>query len=270
MEAQLQRCGRLVGALAALGIVAGSVASFAGQDAAAADAAPRGVRAAAPVAVLAPDDARATVALRECLPRKRAATFEVRAQRLAGSVRVGVRVALLERRDGTPWRTLGPRPARWLWSTPGASALVVDRKYRRLRPGRKYRVRVDVVWRDRRGAALARAKRLSPVCRVPPALPNLRPVSLAIRRGGLYKVVVRNAGSAPSAPTTATIVAGPWQGTVAVPALRPGSVHELATFGPPCPAGSVVTATVDPGRVVRELNEGDNTLAKVCPPPVSR
>lgn len=270
MEAQLHRGGRLVGALAAVGVVVGSAASFAGANAAAADAAQHGASAESSVAVPAPDDAPATVALRECLPRKRAATFEVRAQRLAGSVRVGVRVALLERRDGKPWREVGARPARWLWSTPRASALVVDRKYRRLRPGRKYRVRVDVVWRDRRGAALARAKRLSPVCRVPPALPNLRPVSLAVRPGGLYKVVVRNAGSAPSAPTTATIVAGPWQGTVAVPALRPGAVHEVATVGPLCPSGSVVTATVDPGRVVRELNEGDNTLAKVCPPPVSR
>ena len=120
----------------------------------------------------------------------------------------------------------------------------------------------------RMASLIRRARRLSSTCRQGGALPNLR--VRAHRRPpperppSAMPSTCSNRGRAASAPTTLALsVDGDTVDTPVIGPLPAREARRIFVNGPAC-AGSV-TATVDPGDVVREGNELDNSRTAFCP-----
>jgi subtilase family serine protease len=126
---------------------------------------------------------------------------------------------------------------------------------------------VQFRWYDADGQLLRRTRRLSPACKQAGALPNLRVTRIGGRvvNGTVrYAVDVANRGRAASTPTTLALsVDGAVVDTPVLGVLAAGEKRRMFVNGPACTRS--VTARVDPGDVVAEANERDNSRTAGCP-----
>jgi CARDB len=199
----------------------------------------------------------------------RSVVYEGRMRRIAGTRKMQMRFALQWRQPGsTHWTAVkAPGLGSWVSSDAGVKTYTFTKRIENLAAPATYRVLVRFRWLDARGHRLGSDQVASKSCRQPDLRPNLVPKRVYSQRIGdpasrRYVVVVRNAGAT---------AAGPFD--VGLGALAPGhtvdlgpGVSTLGTFeGPRCDAPATLTATVDPGGLVDEADEDDNTLTVPCP-----
>ena len=201
------------------------------------------------------------------LPADRFALFRGSARRVSGTERMWIRFTLQERAGGRFRRVLAPGLGTWRKSRPGVRRFAVRQRVLELGEGAAYRVAVSFRWYDEGGELLRRKRKLSPLCRQGGALPNLRVLRVGGRRTGAtvrYAVDVVNRGRAASSATAlALAVDGDTVDSPPIGPLGAGESRRVFVNGPPCVAS--VTATVDPGDLVREGNERDNGRTAACP-----
>ena len=198
----------------------------------------------------------------------RLAVFRGAARRVAGTDRMWIKFKLQERTPGARFRSItAPGLSVWRRSRSGVRRFAVRQRVLALGEGAAYRVAVYFRWYDADGNLLRRARRISPACRQDGELPDLqvsrvggRPVNGTFR----YAVDVVNRGSAASAATTLALsVDGDVVDTPALGPLAPGETIRLFVNGPACDGS--VKARVDPGDVVAEADERNNSRVVACP-----
>lgn len=213
----------------------------------------------------------ATVRLLACSRVEQRAVFYARMRSVPGSVRLALRLRLLERAAGAA--DFGPVAApglgRWRRSKPGVAAFGFRQAVRGLSPGASYRTEVDYRWYRRGGRVVRRARRRSAVCRQVVPLPNLRAELLSARpyarRPDVLRYLARvtNGGAAPAlAVPVRLVVDGASVDTRTIARLTRGESVTLAFPGPPC--ADLAEVDVDPGNVVPESLETDNVDALAC------
>lgn len=198
----------------------------------------------------------------------RLAVFRGAARRVAGTDRMWIKFKLQERTPGARYRTItAPGLSAWRKSRSGVRRFAVRQRVLALGKGAAYRVAVYFRWYDADGNLLRRARRRSRACRQDGELPNLR----VARVGGRpmngtfrYAVDVVNRGRAASAPTKLALsVDGDLVDTPALGPLAPGGTIRLFVNGPACDGSA--KARVDPGDMVAEADERDNSRVVACP-----
>jgi hypothetical protein len=227
--------------------------------------------AAVPAAPAAKRKPVATAKVVECsrglTPAERLAVFRAAARRVGDTDRMWIKFKLQERAGGGRFRAVvAPGLGVWRKSRSGVRRFSVRQRVLALAEGAAYRVAVQFRWYDADGRLLRRAQRLSPACKQG-SLPNLRVTRVGGRlvNGTVrYAVDVVNRGRTASTPTTLALsVDGAVVDTPVLGALAAGETRRMFVNGPAC-TGSV-TARVDPGDVVAEANERDNSRTVACP-----
>jgi hypothetical protein len=218
-------------------------------------------------------DSTARVALLSCSTGlsagDRTAVYEGRMRRVSGTRRMQMRFALQWRQSGAKrWSAVkAPGLGTWVSSNPGVKSYTFTKRIENLAAPASYRVVVSFRWLDARGHRLDSDKIVARPCREPDLRPNLVPKRVYSERIGdparrRYVVVVRNEGE------TAAGAFDVGFGTLApahVVDLGPG-VSTLVSFeAPRCDAPGRLTATIDPGALIDEADEDDNTLSVPCP-----
>jgi hypothetical protein len=201
----------------------------------------------------------------------RSVVYDARMRRVAGTRRMQMRFALQWRQPGAKhWSTVkAPGLGTWVSSDPGVSTYTFTKRVENLAAPATYRVLVRFRWLDSGGHRIESDQIASKSCRQPDLRPNLVPKRVYSQRVGdparrRYVVVVRNAGATAAGPFDVGL--GTFAPGHAVD-LGPG-VSTLVTFeGPRCDAPETLTASVDPGGLVDEADEDDNTLTVPCPVP---
>jgi hypothetical protein len=206
-------------------------------------------------------------------PADRMATFEGRMRTVRGATRLQMRFTLQSRGKGqVNWRGLtAPGFGRWLSSDPGVGRYVYTKRVVALFAPASYRTQVRFRWLGRGGRRVASDRSTSPICHQADLRPNLRPLTINSRAGAdaehaRYVVPVVNRGKTAAGPFDVVVTV---DGTTLTPAqspgLEPGERALVEVEGPPCTAGSMLTADVDPTGAVDERTEADNRLTVTCP-----
>ena len=201
-------------------------------------------------------------------PAERLAVFRAAARPAAATDRMWIKFSLQESSGGSRFRAVAaPGLGVWRKSRSGVRRFAIRQRVLALVHGASYRVAVRYRWYTADGELIHRARRVSPACTQPGALPNLRVTRIGGRvvNGTFrYAIDVFNRGRAPSGPTAVRLaVDGDVVDTPAVPALAPGEARRVFANGPRCMG--TVSALADPARLVREGNERDNVLNTGCP-----
>jgi CARDB len=206
----------------------------------------------------------ASVALTACQPRDRAAEFEARMDKVAGSARMKLRFVLEARRPGKAWRRVAaPELDGWRTADATATRFVSTRLVTSLVGPARYRMLVRFRWVDADGDVVARARARSRACRQPDHRPNLKLRGLTVEGGGRYVLQVANTGR--SATGAFEVQFTGLEPVVVADGLEPGAEEFVEATGPPCEPGALVTVQLDPLDLVDERNERDNALTVRCP-----
>jgi CARDB len=215
--------------------------------------------AAAPAAAAAP----ASVTLTACQPRERAAAFDARMDKVAGSARMKLRFALEARRPGKGWRRVAaPELGGWRTADATTTRFISSRRVTGLVGPAHYRALVRFRWVDEDGRLVAAARARSRACRQPDHRPNLSLRGLSVA-DGRYVVRVANTGHSASGAFELQITGlGP---VVVADGLAPGEERSVEAAGPACERDARVTAQADPLDLVDERNETDNAVTVRCP-----
>jgi hypothetical protein len=206
-------------------------------------------------------------------PAARVATFEGRMRVKKGARRMQMRFTLQERTPGEPsWHKI---PAagfgKWLTSDPGIGRFVYAKRLVELEAPASYRTIVKFRWLDGAGDRVASSRTTSALCHQADLRPNLHPLGVQAKPGAdadhaRYLVPVVNRGkSAAGGFDVVVSVDGTTLTPAQVPGLEAGERALVELQGPPCQAGQVLTADVDPTGAVDERAEGDNRLSVPCP-----
>jgi CARDB len=220
------------------------------------------------VALLAPVSsaaaATASVTLTACQPRDRAAEFEARMEKVAGSARMKLRFALEARKRGKPWRRMAaPELGGWRTADPDTTRFIVTRRVTELVGPNYYRTVVRFRWLDADGDVVAATRARSRACWQPDHRPNLKLLGLSVEDGTHYVVRIANDGRSASGAFDLEISGLPLLNLA--DGLEPGEERFVAAEGPACAPTTPVTAKADPSDEVDERNEGDNALTVRCP-----
>jgi hypothetical protein len=206
----------------------------------------------------------ASVSLIECQPRDRAAEFEARMDRIAGSARMKLRYTLEARKPGRRWRRVdAPELGGWRTADPETTRFISSRTVTELVGPSYYRAVVRFRWLDAYGATVAASKARSRACWQPDHRPNLRLRGLSIVAPGSYLVHVANTGRSASGAFDIEISGLP--PVVVADELEPGEERLVDVEGVACEPGAEVTATADPLDEIDERSERDNALTVICP-----
>jgi hypothetical protein len=220
-------------------------------------------------------DSTARVALLSCTAGlsagDRTAVYEGRMRRVSGTRKMQMRFTLQWRQPGAKrWSAIkAPGFGTWVSSNRGVKSYTFTKRIENLAAPASYRVVVRFRWLDARGHTIDSDRIVARPCRQPDLRPNLVPKRVYSERIGdpdrrRYVVVVRNEGE------TAAGAFDVGFGALApahVVDLGPG-VSTLVSFeAPRCDAPANLTATVDPGALIDEADEDDNTLSVPCPVP---
>jgi hypothetical protein len=126
-------------------------------------------------------------------------------------------------------------------------------------------------WQDARGRTLLTLRHVAKTCQQPDLRPDLQATGVEVLPAGgpqrrRYVVGVRNAGrsAAGGFDVLLTVVGRPLP-AAAVLGLAPGERTTVAFEAPPCEPGTSLDVTVDPGALVDERDEEENTLSAPCP-----
>jgi hypothetical protein len=204
----------------------------------------------------------AGVALTACEPRERAAEFEARMDKVAGSVRMKLRFTLEARKRGKRWRRVAaPELRGWRTAAPETTRFISERRVTQLVGPAYYRTLVRFRWVDADGDIVATSRARSRACWQPDHRPNLKLRGLSAT-GDRYVVQVANTGRSESGPFDLEVTG--LEPFIVVDGLAPGAEQFLELSGPPCDPGAKVTATADPLDLVDERNELDNALTVRC------
>jgi hypothetical protein len=206
-------------------------------------------------------------------PAGRLATFEGRMRTARGATRLQMRFTLqIQAKGRTGWRALSaPGFGRWLSSDPGVGRYVYTKRVVALLAPASYRTLVRFRWLGHDGHRFASDRATSPACRQADLRPNLRPLAIDSRpdadlEHARYVVPVINRGKTAAGPFDVVVtVNGATLSPARVPALEAGERALVEVEGPPCAAGSMLTADVDPTGAVDERAEADNRLTVMCP-----
>jgi hypothetical protein len=207
-------------------------------------------------------------------PQDRTVTYEGRMRRLSGTRRMQMRFTLQVRaRAATKWTAVkGPGLNVWVTSNTGVARYSFSKHIENLGAPASYRVMVRFRWLDAQARRVDDRRITSRTCRQPDLRPDLRAKRIDVENAGdparrRYVVVVRNDGAtaAGAFDVALDLSAGAPLGDQHVVDLGRGA-STLVTFeGPRCDPGDMLTATVDPGGLVAEADEGDNALVVPCP-----
>jgi hypothetical protein len=206
-------------------------------------------------------------------PADRAAVFEGRMRTARGATKLQMRFTLQTQAKGrVSWHALSaPGFGRWLSSDPGVGRYVYTKRVVALLAPASYRTLVRFRWLGRDGRRVASDRATSPSCRQADLRPNLRPLAINSRPGAdaehaRYVVPVVNRGKTAAGPFDVVVtVNGATLSPARTPGLEPGERALVEVEGPPCAAGSMLTADVDPTGAVDERAEADNGLTVMCP-----
>jgi hypothetical protein len=207
--------------------------------------------------------APASVALTACEPDDRAAEFEARMDKVAGTARMKLRFTLEARKPGRVWRRVAaPELGGWRTADPETTRYISSRRVTELVGPAYYRTVVRFRWVDADGDVVAAARARSRACWQPDHRPNLKLRSLSVD-GGHYAVRVANTGR--SATGAFDLEISGLEPVVVADGLEPGEERLVEADGPACEPGAQATVTADPLDLVDERNEYDNTLSVRCP-----
>jgi hypothetical protein len=206
--------------------------------------------------------------LAECDRNGRAAEFEGRMQTVAGATELRMRFTLQARsanRRGFR-RVAAPGFGVWTSADPGTTRYVFTRRVEQLIGPARYRVVIHFRWLAADATVLARDRAVSRSCTQRDTRPNLRVESLtavqtadpASRR---YEVLIVNDGRGDAEPFELA-VAG--LDPVIVDGLAAHSERFVEVLGPTCTPGLPLEAVVDPGDLIDERRERDNTRRARC------
>jgi CARDB len=195
-----------------------------------------------------------------------AAEFEARMATLPGATEMQMRFTLQASTPTKPAyrRVAAPGFGTWTSADPGTTRYVYTRRVEHLVGPASYRVVVRFRWLDAAGEQIARARRVTKVCRQPDNRPNLTVEDLSIEPTGdprtrRYVALVRNTGRGAADPFA---VAVGDLAPVTVPALAPGRERTVEVTGPVCE--QEITAVADPEDAIDERYETDNELTVDC------
>jgi hypothetical protein len=199
----------------------------------------------------------------------RAATFYARVDTIGGAAKMQIRFQLLERLGrGDSWSKLDvPALRPWRTSQAGVKRFGWKQTVDALRTGGAYKARVQYRWLTAAGTVLDSVSRDTPVCRGP--LPNLVVGNLAVKPGPTadtrtYRVDVTNRGRIDADGVGVSLsVDKAILDTVTVSRLAAGETRTLSFNGPPC--RRAIRATADPGNLIGESLEDDNSQLFPCP-----
>lgn len=217
--------------------------------------------------------ARLTTCASALDPADRVATFEGRMRTVRRATRMQMRFTLQSRGPGQlSWHGLrAPGFGRWLSSDLGVGRYVYTKRVVALVAPASYRTQVRFRWLGRDGHRVASDRSTSPTCHQADLRPNLRPLGIDSRPGAdadhvRYVVPVVNRGRTAAGPFDVVVaVDGTTLTPAQTPTLEPGERALVEVEGPPCTAGSMLTADVDPTGAVDERAEDDNRLTVTCP-----
>jgi hypothetical protein len=208
--------------------------------------------------------ASASVTLTACQPRDRAAEFEARMDKVAGSARMKLRFALEARRPGKAWRRVAaPELGGWRTADAATTRFISSRRVTQLVGPSHYRALVRFRWVDAHGKVVAAARARSRACWQPDHRPNLKLLGLSVEDGGHYVVRIANNGRGPTGAFDLQISG--LAPLVVADGLEPGEERFVQADGPACEPGARVTAEADPLDLVDERSERDNALTVRCP-----
>ena len=212
----------------------------------------------------------ASVRVLQCVsalePSQRHAIFEGDMRAVRGSARMQMRFTLYARAPREGWgRVPGTKLDTWMTSDGGKKGYVYDKRVDGLLAPAGYRVRVRYRWLDGDGKVLARAKRVSRVCRQQDLRPDLRLVGVD-RQDGAYAITVRNAGrsAADAFGVTLTVPGAPPRSARAT-SLAAGAKIVLRIEGKACEPGSTLQVALDAADEVDEIVEDAAALPVPCP-----
>ncbi len=204
----------------------------------------------------------ATVTLTSCQPDARAAEFEARMDKAAGSARMKLRFSLEARKPGRAWRRVAaPELGGWRTAAAETTRYISSRRVTQLVGPSSYRAVVRFKWVDAGGRTVASAKVRSKACWQPDHRPNLKLRALSIEGRSHYVALVANTGRSPSGAFDLQLSGLP---ALAVPELQPGEERLVEADGPVCEPGTRVRAIADPLDLIDERNERDNAFTLRC------
>jgi hypothetical protein len=207
--------------------------------------------------------ASASVTLTACQPRDRAAEFEARMEKVAGSARMKLRFALEARRPGKAWRRVAaPELGGWRTAAAATTRFISTRRVTQLVGPSHYRTLVRFRWVDADGEIVAATHARSRACWQPDHRPNLKLLGLSVEDGSHYVVRIANTGR--SATGAFDLQVSGLAPLVIADGLEPGEERFVEADGPACEPATRVTAEADPLDLVDERNERDNALTVRC------
>jgi hypothetical protein len=229
----------------------------------------------APQSVWVPSAESASVRLTHCSrsdsPGTRRAVFRASMNAAPGAARMSMRFVLQEQVGKGPSRKIdAPALTGWRYSRPDVARFTFRQRVLPLEPGVIYRMVVRFRWHDADGAVVASARRRSARCSQGRALPNLSIAGKVVtspgpsQRTSRYRVTVVNKGRATAdGAEVALLVDGAEVDRQPIGSLAPGQRQKIWFVGPECTTS--IEARADPGGVVRESSEEDNTRLIACP-----
>jgi CARDB len=196
---------------------------------------------------------------------KGVAVFEGRIGPVPGAAKAQMRFTLQARTPDAPEWAPVAAPGWGSWITaPKGRRYVYDRRVENLLAPGDYRAVIEFRWRDAHGRMLRRERAISHACRQPDPRPDLAISSL--HAGLRYSALIVNTGRGAAGPFTVAFSRnGGALGAVAVSGLAAGA-HTTAVLSgvAPCSAGDEITAVVDSGDAVDEVDEDANVLSVTC------
>jgi hypothetical protein len=197
------------------------------------------------------------------------AVFHGRMRRVEDSARMAMRFTLLERKGTEGFLPVpAPKLGRWHRSRVDVGGFGYKQIVRNLAEGSVYSMRVDYRWYDDDGEVVKRARKRSPSCPTPTALPNLRVRLVGVKDTwdedtDRFFVKVMNLGPALAKNVSVSLsVDGVTGGSATVPLLYAKGSRVVSIRAPECEA--YLEAVADPDELIAETSELDNTHQLAC------
>ncbi|MFZ0042891.1 MAG: CARDB domain-containing protein [Solirubrobacteraceae bacterium] len=214
-------------------------------------------------------------------PPNRSITVKAVMRPVAGTRRLAVKFALLERTPGSSSQTVVRAAGLNAWITPkdptlgqrAADVWVLSKPVYNLEAPATYRFQVSFRWTGAHGKVLQTTVRHSPRCTQRELRPDLLVDSITVSsiagqpRQALYTAVIGNRGGSKAGPFEVLFTPGDGSNpqTQTIGLLRPGQTRTDSFVGPACDATEPPTVTVDATDEVDDSNRANNEKTAVCP-----
>jgi hypothetical protein len=212
------------------------------------------------------------------LEANRYAIFASQMTSVPGTRTMSVEFELQERNPGAAAFTTVSAPGFGVWvaSQPGVGIFTYSHEVTSLPAPAAFRVLVRARWLDRHRLVIHREELVSPLCAEPLETPDLVVGKALTRRrasgspsGGsfVYGFQVINVGTAPAGAFQVSLtVNGVPLPNASLTGLAAGASQLVQFSGPPCTAGSTLTAVADPGGSISEPADPARSRTFPCIP----